>query len=309
MLIKVKHNVAPTLFEITRGDSRWPIYDSLLPIERKPPPQLLKWIGNKQRFAVIIGQTLPKDYKRYFEPFVGSGAVLGAMSPAVGIAGDVIKPLIELWHFLQEDPDKLYLHYEKNWKRYIKKPREIYSRILDSYNESPNALDFLFISRTCYGGVIRFTKAGMMSTPIGPHQPIAPESLRERMILWRNRVKNTTFTYGSFEETMSKAKSGDIVYCDPPYIDSQAILYGAQTFKISNLWQAISECKERGAKVALSIDGKKKSGSRVIDLNMPPTLFERQLYINNGSSMLKRFQKKDETMIGENVHDRLLLTW
>lgn len=297
------------LFEIQIEDFPWPTFDTLITPERKPPPQLLKWIGNKQRFAVTITKTFPLEYKRYFEPFVGSGAILGAMSPKTAIASDVLKPLIDLWKLLQENPDKLYLSYQKNWEEYIQKPKKTYSRILASYNEAPNAEDFLFISRTCYGGVIRFTKAGKMSTPMGPHSPISPDSFKERMILWRNRVKGTKFVCASFEEIMSEAKEGDIVYCDPPYVDSQTILYGAQSFDINKLWEAIKDCRIRGAKVALSIDGRKKSGSKVIELNIPDGLFERQLFIDNGSSMLKRFQKKDETMIGEDVHDRLLLTW
>lgn len=148
-----------------------------------------------------------------------------------------------------------------------------------------------------------------MSTPMGPHRPISPLTLKERMILWRNRVKGTKFIFGSFEDTLSGAAHGDIVYCDPPYVDSQTILYGAQSFDINKLWETIRECKIRGAKVALSIDGHKKSGSKIIDLNIPKDIFERQIFIDNGYSMLKRFQKKDETMAGEGVHDRLLLTW
>lgn len=274
-----------------------------------PPKQFLKWIGNKQRFAKGIASIFPTEYNCYIEPFVGSGAVLGAMAPKKGIAGDVLEPLIDLWKVLQNDPQSLYEHYKKCWLSYQKNPKETYTKLLASFNKNPNPLDFAFISRSCYGGVIRFTKQGKMSTPIGPHMPISPESFKERMIFWRERVANTEFVFASFEETMAKAKKGDIVYCDPPYFDSQAILYGAQAFKLTNLWKAIEKCKSKGAYVALSIDGHKKSGTKNIELNIPSGLFERQLLVEGGSSMLKRFQKKDETMIGEDVHDRLLLTW
>ena len=274
-----------------------------------PPKQFLKWIGNKQRFAKSIADIFPKEYNRYIEPFVGSGAVLAAMAPKKGLAGDVLEPLIDLWKVLQENPQTLYKHYKKCWQAYQKDPKGTYTKVLASFNKNPNPLDFAFISRSCYGGVIRFTKLGKMSTPIGPHMPISPESFKERMVLWRERVANTEFVFAPFEETMAKAKKGDIVYCDPPYLDSQAILYGAQGFKLENLWKAIERCKAKGALVALSIDGHKKSGTKNIELNIPPELFKRQLLIEGGSSMLKRFQKKDEAMIGEDVRDRLLLTW
>lgn len=274
-----------------------------------PPPQFLKWIGNKQRFAPQIASVFPSDYGKYIEPFLGSGAVLGAMKPRNGIAGDVIGSLIDLWNLLKENPEKLYRSYQQSWEQYVADPKATYMQILDRFNQNPNPEDFLFISRSCYGGVIRFTKQGKMSTPMGPHKPISPTTLKVRMMAWRSCINNTTFLNASYQQTMALAEEGDAVYCDPPYIDSQAILYGAQAFRFQELLDEIEKCKERGAKVALSIDGFKKSKQRQVDLNLKPGLFERELIIDNGSSMLKRFQKKDQIMIGEDVHDLLLLTW
>lgn len=214
-----------------------------------------------------------------------------------------------MWGLLKTNPQRLYEYYKNSWEAYMKNPKETYTKILACYNQNPNPLDLVFISRSCYGGVIRFTKQGKMSTPIGPHKPIPPEAFKERMVLWRNRIKNTNFLFSSFEETMRQAEVNDIIYCDPPYVDSQTILYGAQSFKLSNLWKAISDAKERGAKIALSIDGHKKSGTKVITLDIPKWLFQRELFIGSGSSMLRRLQKTGEIMIGEDVHDRLLLTW
>jgi len=276
---------------------------------RKSPKQLLKWIGNKQRFAQQICSVFPLEYNKYIEPFAGSGAILGAMAPQKGIAGDMLRPLIDMWKLLQKDPDLIYKHYEDSWMKFGKNKELAYKQILSSYNENPNPLDLVFISRSCYGGVIRFTKKGKMSTPIGSHNPISPKSFKERMISWRNRILGTEFICADFKETMSKAKEGDIVYCDPPYVNTQKILYGAQSFELEDLWTAIENCKEKGAMVALSIDGKKKSKKIVIDLGIPKNLFKRKMFVYGGSSMLRRFQKKNSVMNGEDVHDRLLLTW
>jgi DNA adenine methylase len=277
--------------------------------ERIPPKQFLKWVGNKQRFAQQIATVFPIQYNRYIEPFVGSGAVLGAMSPHEAIAGDALKPLIDLWTLLKNEPEKVYEFYSRNHKDFLKNKERVYKKIRDSYNENPNGLDLLFLSRSCYGGIVRFTKQGKMSTPPGAHTPIPPEAFKERMMLWRNRILNTEFLHASYEVLMDQATDGDIVYCDPPYSDSQSILYGAQSFKLQDLFLKISEAKKRGAKIALSIDGKKFSGSKIIELNIPDGLFNREIFINLGSSMLKRFQKKNQKMVGEDVYDRLLLTW
>ena len=68
--------------------------------------QLLKWIGNKQRYASQIANLMP-DYNSYIEPFLGSGAMLGTMSPRAGLAGDALEPLVRIWQLLQTDPEAL----------------------------------------------------------------------------------------------------------------------------------------------------------------------------------------------------------
>ncbi|MEW6406655.1 MAG: DNA adenine methylase, partial [Chloroflexota bacterium] len=112
-----------------------------------------------------------------------------------------------------------------------------------------------------------------------------------------------------FEDAMQMAEPGDLVYCDPPYTYSQAILYGAQSFSLNALFSYIVECKARGVYVALSIDGTKKSGDLMCDLPVPQNLFEREVFVNIGRSMLKRFQMNGETLEDEVVKDRLLLTF
>lgn len=280
-----------------------------LSVGNDPPPQFLKWIGNKQRFARSISRILPVPAKRYIEPFVGSGAVLGAVAPTEGIAGDALKPLTDLWTMLQNDPQQILEYYQSTREAYLRDANSTYNRVLSSYNARPNPLDLLFLSRACYGGVVRFTKAGAMSTPRGPHTPIPAEKLSSRMKEWRERTKNTTFLWSDFEDTMGFAGYGDVIYCDPPYTYTQRILYGAQEFSLARLWSAIARAKAAGARVALSLDGSKKSGQVQTQFEIPEGLFERELHISCGASMLRRFQKSGENMQGEDVFDRLLLTF
>ena len=276
----------------------------------RPKGQLLKWVGNKYNYAEQIVSYFPQQYNRYIEPFVGTGAVLATLSPEESIATDVLKPLIEIWEILQRNPQALVDHYTHHINLFNKEDRNtVYAQVRERYNKKPNGLDLLILSRTCYGGVVRFTRDSKMSTPLGPHKPIPAEGFEFRVYEWRERVQNTTFLNQSFEKTMAWAEEGDLIYCDPPYVDSQSILYGAQDFKFNELINQIRLCKERGVKVALSIDGKKKSGEKNIHLNIIKGLFEREIYLDCGSSMLRRLQKYGETMIGEDVNDRLLLTW
>ncbi|MCA1693456.1 MAG: Dam family site-specific DNA-(adenine-N6)-methyltransferase [Actinobacteria bacterium] len=279
-------------------------------VPRVPPKgQFLKWIGNKHRSAQAIASYLPAQCDRYIEPFVGGGAVLATVAPGLAIAGDTLFPLVELWQLVQRDPDSVLAHYRDLWTEYITDRQAVYDRTLARYNVQPNALDLLFLCRTCYGGVVRFTKKGTMSTPLGPHRAIPPQAFEDRLASWMPRIAGTTFMHAPFEETMSLASLGDVVYCDPPYTYAQQILYGAQSFDLQALWEAITQAKERGALVALSLDGHKKSGSMPLALGLPDGLFQREVFIAKGGSMLKRFQRLGENVLDELVSDRLLLTW
>ena len=112
-----------------------------------------------------------------------------------------------------------------------------------------------------------------------------------------------------YRDAMLHAQDGDLVYCDPPYSHSQGILYGAQSFNISELFDIISHCKRSGVYVAVSIDGKKKSGKKVCNLPIPKGLFEREVFVNCGPCMLKRFQMQGQNLDKYHVSDRLLLTY
>ena len=273
--------------------------------------QLLKWIGNKQKFAPEIINRFPKQYGTFIEPFIGSGAVLATLAPKHAIAGDVFKPLIEIWQQLHDDKHTVINWYMQRHELIEKMgKKEAYEHVKASYNANPNGADLLFLSRVCYGGVVRFRKNdGYMSTPCGPHKPMPPENFAERAFIWAARTRGARFEHADFAETMALAKKGDMVYLDPPYVDSQTILYGAQAFSYPRLLEAIADCKRRGVFVAMSIDGTKKSGDHTVELPTIDGLFVREEMVRLGSSMLKRYQLKDQTAEDHHVEDRLLLTY
>lgn len=273
--------------------------------------QLLKWVGNKQRQAPDIIRYFPSRFETYREPFLGSGGVLGVLAPNSGVGSDAFAPLVEIWSALSKKPSKLKTWYADRHALIASLGKEsAYAQVLESYNRKPNGPDLLFLCRACYGGVVRFRKNdGYMSTPCGVHDPISPASFNLRVDLWAERTKGTQFTHADFSEAMSQAKPGDLVYCDPPYADSQAILYGAQAFSLTRLFGAIEDCKARGVYVALSIDGSKYSGAKLCDLPIPTGLFKRERFIEIGRSMLKRFQMDGRSLEAHHVADRLLLTY
>lgn len=282
---------------------------------RAPVPpfktQLLKWVGSKQKVAAEIVAQFPARFGAYHEPFLGAAGVMAALAPREGYGSDSFAPLIEIWQTLKDDPERLKHWYSTRWQAFTADDRTAaYARIKATYNARPNGADFLFLTRSCYGGVIRFRKAdGHMSTPVGAHPPIPPAAFARRVDLWRTRLAGCRFDRMDFAEAMARARPGDLVYCDPPYAHSQPILYGAQGFSLTSLMTAIAACRARGVHVALSIDGSKKSGRQTCDIALPDGLFKRELFVTVGRSMLRRFQMGGQSGEAEVVRDRLLLTY
>ena len=283
-------------------------------------PALLKWIGNKQRFASIIVANMPTTFNNYYEPILGSGAVLAellmqddtSLYPHFNHAygSDILPFLIDIFRSVKENPNKIIEYYSKEISSYYENPAEQYELIRNRFNQDHNAFDFCLLSRTCYSGVIRFRKAdGYMSTPKGPHNPIKPSVFANRVALWSNLIQKADFYTESFEKAMAKPQQGDVIYCDPPYTHSQSIIYGAQDFNINVLLNKIAECKDRGAYVMLSINGSRESKKKDISIDIPTGLFDRELTVNCGTSMIDRLQNSGKDMVDEVVHDKLLLTW
>ena len=275
-----------------------------------PAGQLLKWIGNKQKCAGAIAAILPPIRGTYFEPFLGSGAVLGTLAPRRAVASDVLAPLIDIWQTLAQDPGRLLAMYQVGHTA-LSGPDRIaqYALIRDRFNATPNGADLLILARACYGGVIRFDKTGRFTTPCGAHRALPMAKFARVVADWAPRVAGTRFVAGDFEAQLDEAGDGDLVYCDPPYRDCQRILYGAQAFSLPRLFAAMARARDRGAHVALSIDGTKRSGDRICNVEIPHGLFRQEVALALGRSQLRRFQMAGQSLEGELVADRLLVTW
>jgi len=182
--------------------------------ERAKPlkTQLLKWVGNKQKQAPEIIKFFPTDYDTYIEPSLGSGGVLGVLSPRRTIASDTFKPLMEIWQALRDDKDRLKSWYSERHMLIAEMGKvAAYNQVLASYNSRPNGADFVFLCRVCYGGVVSFRKTdGYMSTPCGAHTPIDPVNFGKRVDIWHERTLGAKFEHADFSVSMHKATAGDL---------------------------------------------------------------------------------------------------
>ena len=88
----------------------------------KSIPSLIKWTGSKRSQASEILKLIP-NHTRYFEPFLGGGAMLYALAQPNSVANDIFKPLVDLWKIIQCNPMQVIKDYKEKWGKCVGRGR------------------------------------------------------------------------------------------------------------------------------------------------------------------------------------------
>ncbi len=125
----------------------------------------LRWAGGKRWLAQRLAPLLRRRLKgTYFEPFLGSGAMFFAVAPERAVISDLNADLIGAFRVISERPAELL-----DEVRSLPVDADTYYRIRDEDPEEPfrRAVRFVYLNRTCYGGIYRENKQGRFNTPYG----------------------------------------------------------------------------------------------------------------------------------------------
>jgi len=95
---------------------------------------LIKYIGNKHKYATLICAHFPDRCRTYFEPFLGSGAILGHLAPRRAVAADTLRPLIDFWRLVKDRPRELALSYAENHRAFLRDRDGTYAMIKARFN-------------------------------------------------------------------------------------------------------------------------------------------------------------------------------
>lgn len=108
-------------------------------------PSLIKWTGSKRSQAARIAESAPDKFNRYFEPFLGGGAMLYKFSHHGAVCGDLYEPLIEFWKMVRDNPDYLVTNYTSQWEALQDSLPDYYYVVRDRFNQEkrPEDLNFL----------------------------------------------------------------------------------------------------------------------------------------------------------------------
>jgi DNA adenine methylase len=210
-------------------DDILPAVASAAPVFEQPPAKpFLKWVGGKRQLLWAISARVPASYSgRYFEPFLGGGALFFHLmntpgrAPKAAVLADTNSRLIRAYRGVRDDVERVL----QNLKDRRNKKEEYYrTRGLDidaSESDAEVAAWLIYLNKTGYNGLYRVNSKNRFNVPFGRYDKPGfydPETLRR----CADALSNADIRLEDFEKATAKAKKRDFVYFDPPYVPLSA---------------------------------------------------------------------------------------
>ena len=250
---------------------------------------VIKWSGSKRSQSDELKKYIPTDYKKYYEPFVGGGAMLYAINPSHAICGDICEPLISLWQAIKNRPQSISDAYRDMWNELQDKGQDFYYQTREEFNNEHLPEQLLFLSRTCTNGLIRFNRKGVFNNSFHLNRPgINPDTLEGIIMDWTKHIQNAEFFHQDYVDSLKSATKDDFVYLDPPYFNTKGMYFG--TIDYNRFLDCLEDLNNREIRFALSYDGKR--GDENLEVDLPKNLYKRHVLIDSGISSFNRLQNK-----------------
>jgi DNA adenine methylase len=183
-----------------------------------PARPFLKWAGGKAQLLSQMEPFFPSEYRTYFEPFLGGGAVFFSLRPERAILSDSNPDLINAFVVARDDPKGFMAAVDQHFSRrteesYFYQVRSQDPTLLSSVERAARTV---FLNKTCFNGLYRVNSEGRFNVPWGGYKhPTLYE--RENVLAASVALHGTKIILSDYRKVCPRAKTGDFVYLDPPY--------------------------------------------------------------------------------------------
>lgn len=187
----------------------------------------VKWAGGKSQLVAQISRFIPAEFSRYFEPFLGGGALFFYLVSRRDLSftaflSDTNSELINAYRVVRDHVEELIEILKYHQKEYRKSPSNYYYQLRDETNNLNNidcAARFIALNKTCYNGLYRVNKNGLFNVPMGRYKnPVICDidNLRNVSLVLRQSKSHINVTDYS-KILINGIGKEDFMYLDPPY--------------------------------------------------------------------------------------------
>ncbi|MBR2741336.1 Dam family site-specific DNA-(adenine-N6)-methyltransferase [Candidatus Saccharibacteria bacterium] len=236
--------------------------DARKKIEKKEGPRpFLKWAGGKSRIAKEVVKEFP-DFNKYYEPFLGSGAVYFEVAPQNGVLNDLNTNLITVYKHIKDQPEIIIQEMDIIQKEYNKletdeEKEKLYYSLRDEYNKKEKSIRksalLVFLNKAGWNGMYRENSKGNFNIPFGKRKQLSIYD-KDNILKVSKNIQGMNFMSGNYADAVKDAKAGDLIYFDPPYFETFSD-YQKQGFTDKNqeeLHDLAIELSKKGCYVAIS---------------------------------------------------------
>lgn len=184
------------------------------------PRPFLKWAGGKTQLADALLERRPPRFHTYHEPFVGSGAIFFRLYREKlirhAVLSDINAELIDTYLAIRDhvkDVISILSEFPYSKEFYY----EIRRKDPWALSLPERAARMIYLNKTGYNGLYRVNRRGQFNVPFGRYKSpryLDPENLLA--VSWA--LQNVEILCAPFESVIERARPGDWVYFDPPYV-------------------------------------------------------------------------------------------
>ncbi len=182
----------------------------------------LKWAGGKAQLLKELHYRLPPKFGRYFEPFLGGGALFFSLQPKQAFLSDNNAELINAFSVVRDKVRPLIKDLQQHAydsEYYYQIRRADQHPEFSEYSDVQRASRTIYLNKTCFNGLYRVNARGHFNVPFGKYSnpTIADES---NLLACSKALKNVRLSCSPYTGIEQQVKRGDFVYFDPPYAPS-----------------------------------------------------------------------------------------
>jgi DNA adenine methylase len=182
-------------------------------VQAKP---FLKWAGGKRQLLKHLRTFVPRSYDRYFEPFLGGGALFFDLKPKKGVLSDVNQELVDCYVVVRDHVEELILvlREHRHDAKHFYAVRKTDPRALSLVERAARTI---FLNKTGFNGLYRVNHSGKFNVPFGRYaKPKICDA--DNLRACSAALADVHLSVRDFADAVAGARKGDFVYFDPPYV-------------------------------------------------------------------------------------------